>query len=181
VSTSPSLDDEAELIARARADRSAFASLYELYVDKVYTYALYHSGNASLAEDIVSETFLRAFDHLDSFHARGGGFAAWLFRIARNLAMDTFRRNTRLVPLEETLAASPEESPEEKALAEDEHSRLRTLVEILPPAQREVIILKFSVGLSNKDIAAATGRSETAVSSLVYRAMETLRKEASTW
>ncbi len=169
--------DDAVLAARAQGDRAAFAELYERYMDKVYTYIYYRTGHSSLTEDIVSNTFLKALDHIGKFRPRGGGFPAWILRIARNEMVDVLRREKRQVPLEDEWPTGNNASPEHQAISREENAELRRKVEQLPPAQKEVIILKFSLGLGNKEIAQIIGKSGTAVSSLQHRALTTLREE----
>lgn len=168
------LNDE-ELVALARQDRQAFGEIYERYVDKVYSFVYYRTKNQSEAQDIVSATFLKALDHIGNFRSRGGGLGAWLFRIAYNLTMDHFRHIQKLMPLADETLPAKEASPEQQAVANDEAEGIRQLVDKLPVAQRELIILKFSLGFSNQEIAQIMGRSETAVSSLQYRALQNLK------
>ncbi|MGI6358507.1 MAG: RNA polymerase sigma factor [Bacillota bacterium] len=168
------LSDE-QLATLARQDSQAFVEIYERYVDKVYSYVFYRIKDEMEAQDIVSATFMKALNHISGWRARGGGLGAWLLRIARNLTMDSFRRRSRVVPLADQALVSAAASPEQLALSAAEGEELRRLVEQLPTAQREVIILKFTIGLSNRQIAQVTGRSETAVSSLQYRALQNLK------
>lgn len=167
-----------QLAVLARRDRQAFAEIYDRYVDRVYSYALYRTGNEADTQDIVSGVFLRALEHIGRFESRGAGLRAWLLRIAHNLIMDNFRRQRKAPPLmDEDSLPDVAASPEEVAELHDSSVKLRHLVQRLPDAQKEVIILKFNQGLSNQEIARVTGRSETAVSSLQYRALQNLRNE----
>lgn len=172
---------ETELILLARTDKAAFAQLYERSVDKVYTYVYYRTGNQALTEDIVSATFLKALEHIGTFRPKGGGFMAWLLRIARNQAFDHHRKNKRLTVLTEGSEEQADgTTPEFLAIQGEEAEHLHKAVHALPDAQREVILLKYTLELKNKEIAHITGKSETAVSSLLHRAIQTLRKEVST-
>ncbi len=82
----------ADLVARSQAgEPEAFGLLYDRYVDLVYRYIYYRVGSPTLAEDLVSETFLRALRRIDSFTWQGRDFAAWLVTIARNLIADHFK------------------------------------------------------------------------------------------
>ncbi|MGI5838690.1 MAG: RNA polymerase sigma factor [bacterium] len=164
-----------ELAEKARSDRSAFAELYERFFDKVYTYVFYRVGRRAAAEDIVADTFLRALQHIGSFRARGGGFGAWLLRIARNRMIDYGRREKRLLPLSQVVPDTAA-SPEEAAINAETGENLRRLVAALPEEQSEAVILKYAVGLKNREIAKILGKSETAVSSLLHRALGKLRE-----
>lgn len=188
-------DEEAidrELAIRAAADPEAFAALYDRYVERVYSFAYRRLGSRQAAEDVTAETFLRALSRISEFSWRGGGFGAWVFRIARNLCWDMLREGRRTVSLPvgsddppETgeaaahrLAGAPgrESDPEEQLLRQERLRRLRTLVDKLPDHQYEVILLKYAAGLKNREIAAITGKSETAVSSLLNRTTAGLRE-----
>src|SRR5579862_6207816 len=91
--TSPQqLEIERKLVEAARSSPVAFGALYERYVDAIYSYALHRVGDTTVAEDIVSETFHRALENIQSFEWRGVAFSAWLYRIASNVIAARFRR-----------------------------------------------------------------------------------------
>lgn len=168
------LSDE-QLAKLAVKDREAFAEIYSRHLNKVYSYVHYRTFNPADTQDIVAATFLKALDHIGDFRSRGGGLGAWLLRIARNQTTDNFRRQQKVLPLPDDAWPVDTDSPEQQAVRKDQAAELRRLVDRLPAAQRELIILKFSLGLSNQEIAHVTGRSETAVSSLQHRALQNLR------
>jgi len=176
--------DEKTAVDRARSDPEAFAALYDHYIDRIYAFVVRRVGRMAEAEDIVAQTFTRALGGLDGFRWQGAGFGAWLFRIARNLVSDSLRAGARTSPLPQETPAdracapggSAAGDPEETLLQAEQAERLRRLIEELPEAQREVVLLKYTAGLGNKEIAAVTGRTATAVSSLVNRAVNNLRE-----
>lgn len=166
------------LAVRARDDPQAFGQLYELFVDRVYGFALRRLGSPAEAQDVTAETFLRALEGIGGFAWRGGGFGAWLFRIARNLCNDALSHRQRLGPLfADALPAPDSADPEQAAVAGERAAKLRELIALLPEPQQEAIMLKYLAGLSNRDIALATGRTATAVSSLLNRTTSKLRRE----
>jgi RNA polymerase sigma-70 factor (ECF subfamily) len=164
------------LVAKARGDPEAFAALYDLYIDPVYAFAYRRLGSRSEAEDVTAETFLAALANLRRFVWRGGGFGAWLFRIARNECLDALKKRARAAPLPAEEAERAGAEPEAAAIERETVARLRQLVAGLPPPQLEAVLLKYGAGLSNREIAAATGRTPTAVSSLLNRALNKLRE-----
>lgn len=166
-------------MAAAKRDPEAFATLYDRYFDRVYAFAYRRLESRVGAEDVTAETFVRALANLPGFAWKKGGFGAWLFRIARNLCVDQLRRQATSVPLPDgdALGAGQVPGVEEAAIDADLVTRLRGLVARLPDPQREVVLLKFGAGLDNRQIASATGRTPTAVSSLVFRVTQRLRRE----
>lgn len=170
-------DRENEIVSKALKEPPAFAELSDCYVDKVYTYVFYRTGNKALTEDIVSSAFLKALNNLNTFRSRNGGFGAWILRIAYNLIVDNYHKNKRLTSWEENFIAGQEVSPEQKVLQDEEEKHLRQIVQKLPVQQREVVILKYSLDFRNQEIAEIIGKSESAVSSLLHRALQNLRKE----
>lgn len=177
--------EESRLVAQARRDPAAFRVLYRVYFPRVYAYVAYRMGTVQDAEDVVSETFLRAVEKLDRFEDRGeGSFGAWLFRITHNLVSD-FRRRQRgrreSVPLDklpdvEDGTLGPEGAAERK----EQFARLRALIETLSPRRQEVIALKFYAGLRNREIAHVLGISEGAVASHLCRGIEDLHGKYAT-
>jgi RNA polymerase sigma-70 factor (ECF subfamily) len=164
---------ERRLIEASQKDPSRFAGLYERYFYRVYAFALARTGEQTMAEDVTSETFRRAFQHLPGFQWRGVPFSSWLFRIAANAAIDMQAKGGRQVPLDEVAEQSADPT-NEMALIE-ERVQLLELVERLPRDQRRVIVLRFSEGRRAREIAEAMGRSEGAVKQLQLRALQNLR------
>lgn len=165
------------MAARAATDPEAFGALYNLYVDRVYAYAYRMLGSRPDAEDVTADTFASALAAMGRFRWQAGGFGAWLMRIARNRCHDLLRGRSRAGPWD----AAPEPSsgdhgPEQTVVEAETLRRLRELVDGLAPVRREVLLLKYAAGLSNLAIAQATGRSATAVSSLLHRVTRELRE-----
>ena len=106
--------DEDKLIEQAKTDPEAFGKLYELYVDRVYNYIYYRVGNEPDAEDLTAKVFYKALNHIPHYHNRGKPFAAWLYRISRNLVANWYRDSQRrqMVALEKvTLRGDGRETP----------------------------------------------------------------------
>lgn len=188
---------EAERLTRVRAlvdlaqrgDAQAFGQLYEEYVDVVYRYVYVRVGSRHLAEDITSETFLKALRRLDAFTWQGRDIAAWFVTIARNLITDHHRAGrTRLeITTDELLGAdagdrdggaglprSSSPGPEDAALERSRDERLVAAVRCLKPEQQECVVLRFFHELSLAETAEVLGRSEGAVKQLQLRAVRAL-------
>lgn len=172
-----------ELVGRAAAgDRLAFAALVERHRRRLVAQvsrilgARGRGGGGGMAEDVVQEVFVRAWTRAPEWQSRGGSsYAAWLSRVAGNLAIDGLRRATH-TPLDD-VAEPPDPTPgaEEAMVAVQRAERLRLAVAALPERQRRAIALTYDAELSNGDGAAAMGTSVGAFELLLVRARRTLR------
>ncbi|WP_344053661.1 ECF subfamily RNA polymerase sigma factor, BldN family [Streptomyces thermoalcalitolerans] len=169
-----------ELVERAQAgEPEAFGRLYDQYSDTVYRYIYYRVGGRATAEDLTSETFLRALRRIGTFTWQGRDFGAWLVTIARNLVADHFKSSRfRLeVTTGEMLDANEvERSPEDSVLESLSNAALLDAVRRLNPQQQECVTLRFLQGLSVAETARVMGKNEGAIKTLQYRAVRTLAR-----
>jgi RNA polymerase sigma-70 factor (ECF subfamily) len=165
-------DADAADVSAARKDSQAFARLYDRYVQPVYRYLRSRTGSADEAEDLTAQTFLEAMESLPRYDHRGY-FGAWLFAIARRKAADFFRRR-RNVPLEEAEAFADEADPAVSADDAIQIRKLRGLIFSLAEAERELIRLHFSAGLTFAEMGSLLGKTEDAVKKSVHRLLERL-------
>ncbi|MEU5808214.1 MULTISPECIES: ECF subfamily RNA polymerase sigma factor, BldN family [unclassified Streptomyces] len=169
-----------DLVERAQAgEAEAFGRLYDQYSDTVYRYIYYRVGGKATAEDLTSETFLRALRRISTFTWQGRDFGAWLVTIARNLVADHFKSSRfRLeVTTGEMLDANEvERSPEESVLESLSNAALLEAVRKLNPQQQECVTLRFLQGLSVAETARVMGKNEGAIKTLQYRAVRTLAR-----
>ena len=171
---------EAVLIERAKSDPNAFSELYERYVDRIYAYVYYRTGDARDAEDLTARVFYRALSHLPEFNQTGAPFSAWLYRIAHNLVANWHRDKTRHpeLPLDLWLHAPVQESaPHAQAERAEAQGKLLDAIRSLPAERQQLLLLKFVDGLSNLEIGKILGRSEGAIKSLYHRTLLVLREE----
>ncbi|HEX5596795.1 MAG TPA: ECF subfamily RNA polymerase sigma factor, BldN family [Micromonosporaceae bacterium] len=172
------------LIRRAQAgEAEAFGLLYDRYVDTVFRFVYFRVGNRQLAEDLTSETFLRALRRIGSFTWQGRDIGAWLVTIARNLVADHFKsgRYRLEVSTSDLLDADredrgPEGSPEAAVVEHITNVTLLTAVKKLNPEQQECIVLRFLQGFSVAETAKAMGKNEGAIKALQYRAVRALAR-----
>jgi RNA polymerase sigma-70 factor (ECF subfamily) len=170
-----------------QGDGEAFGQVYDRYVDSVYRYLYYRVGTPALAEDLTSETFVRALRRIDSFHWQGKDIGAWFVTIARNLVADHFKssRFKLEVSTGDILDAAHEggvnqghvaPGPEEIVLDQLRNEELLAAVKQLKTDQQECIVLRFLQGLSVAETADVMARSEGAVKQLQLRAVRSLAK-----
>jgi RNA polymerase sigma-70 factor, ECF subfamily len=172
--------DARVLVVRAQhGDRDALEQLYLLHFDRIYSYLRVSVGNHHDAEDLTTQTFLRMLESIGRFRRQSAPFAAWLFRIAHNLAVDHFRARRRLLVEEEVPEPSGEgeSSAEDQALDSMAQAGMLGLIEELSAEQREVLALKFVFCLGNVEIAGILGKTEGAVKSLQHRALASLERQ----
>jgi RNA polymerase sigma-70 factor, ECF subfamily len=158
-------------------DKGAFGKLYGRYVDVVYRYVLFRVGDKELAEDVTSETFLRALRRITSVTYQGRDVGAWLVTIARNLVLDHVKSSR--FRLEVTRAEVDDESkvqagPEQQVLSKITNAELLKCIEQLGDDQRECIALRFLQGLSVSETAQLMHRNEGAIKALQHRAVRRL-------
>ena len=167
-------DDERRLVEAVQGDPARFVEIYDRYFHRVWAYVIRRTGNHADAEDVTSEVFRKALEHLPRYQSRGTPFVAWLLRIAANALATRWQRATRE-------ASEPSEYFAEIAETNGELERRAMLFELvarLPHVQRMVIELRFVEGLSLAEVAARLGKSEGAVKQLQRRAIEQLK---ATW
>lgn len=178
--TLSSTTDEKALIERAKEDKEAFGKLYELYVDRIYNYVYYRTGNVADAEDLTAKIFVRAMKHIPRYRDQGVPFSAWLYRIAHNLVANWHRDNSRrqMVALDDiTHWHVGAESPEFATQLLEDKALLLSAIRRLPNDRQELLILKFVERLSNAEIGNIMGRSEGAIKSLYHRTLLSLRED----
>ena len=156
-------------LAQAR-DPRAWTVIYDRNYPPIYRYAYARLGNREEAEDIASQVFVEALRSIGKFRYMGRPLLAWLYRIARNLVIERHRRAQRQPqsPLKDGLSVQTQDHTD--------NLELMDAISRLTKDQQEVIILRFLVALSAKEVAAVMGKKEPAVFSLQVRAINSLRR-----
>jgi RNA polymerase sigma-70 factor, ECF subfamily len=165
------------IIERAKeGDMQAIGTIYERYHTPVYRYLFFRTGDHATAEDLTSEVFLRVLRALPDYQTRHTPFQAWLFQIARFLTIDHYRKNNRflLEDLPETLAAETER-PENLVNQLLNAELLNQALDTLLPDQREVVLLRFLIGMPIHEVAQTLHKTEDAIKGLQRRGLMALR------
>jgi len=176
--------DETQLIERAQAgDPKAFRQLVEAHSRDAFRLAFRLTGDHALADDIVQDSFLKAYRALPRFDARSR-FGTWLHRITANCAMDQLRRRqreeARYQPLEnqsQHLPADAEPGPERRARSNEIQHRVEAALAELSPAERTAFVLRHYENQSIAEISHALGAGVSATKHAVFRAVKKLRRE----
>jgi RNA polymerase sigma-70 factor (ECF subfamily) len=161
-----------------RATREAdWDAVYREQLPRVYNYLRFRVGDATVAEDLASATFERAWAARHRYRRDLASFGTWLVAIARNLAIDHLRARRPVAPLEAADAVAGGPDPAELAGRRDEHERLGRLLERLPERERELVALKYGAGWTNRAIGQAVKLSESNVGTILHRTIQALRAD----
>ena len=169
---------EEELIRRAKMlDEVALSSIFDAYYPRVYNYGLLQLRDAQGADDLASDVMLRVLESITRYHPRGVPLSAWVFRIARNRLIDVRRchvRRREVVLVDDAIApVGPPHATVERAL---DYGTICAALSQLTDVQGQVIVLRFMKDLDVATVARIVGRSQSAVKSLQFRALASLRR-----
>jgi RNA polymerase sigma-70 factor (ECF subfamily) len=159
----------------ASVDDVDWDDVYRRELPRILNFFRYKTGDRGLAEDLASLTFEKAWRGRSGYRHDVAGFSTWLFTIARNVAIDHFRRRKIEVPLEDKHDPPSSTTPEDAALKRADCERLAVLLATLPDRERELVALKYGAELTNRAIAGITGLSETNVGTILHRTVQALR------
>jgi RNA polymerase sigma-70 factor (ECF subfamily) len=169
----------AETKPKAEIDRE-FEEIYRAHLRDVYSYAYYRVGNHHDAEDLTEQAFLQAYRHFERALAESNGrpLRPWLIRIAHNLASNYHRDRARR-PQAALDAIEPPSDPHGTEQIVEGRERLRevmTKLDDLNEERREALIMRFALGMSNREIARAMGKTDGATKVLIHRAIKQLEE-----
>jgi RNA polymerase sigma-70 factor, ECF subfamily len=170
---------EPQTADKARLDRE-FTELYRAHLRDVYSYSYYRVGNHHDAEDLTTQTFLQAYRHFERAQRESHGrpLRPWLIRIAHNLAANLYRDRSRKPQsaLDDSGPIAALHTTEELVQGRDELARILDAVDQLPDDRREALIMRFALGMDNREIARALGRTDGATKVLIHRATRQLQE-----
>jgi RNA polymerase sigma-70 factor (ECF subfamily) len=161
-----------------------FSELYRAHLKDVYSYAYYRVGNHHDAEDLTEQTFLQAYRHYERAVAESDGrpLRPWLIRIAHNLAANLYRDRSRKPqsPIEDSETLRTTHTTEDLVEGRDELARILEGVKELPDDRREALIMRFALGMDNREIARAMSKTDGATKVLLHRAIKQLEEIVAT-
>jgi RNA polymerase sigma factor (sigma-70 family) len=161
-----------------------FAGLYEQYLPKVFNYVHYRIEDRSTAEDLTSVVFEKALTKYSSFNPEKASFSTWIFSIARNTLIDYYRAKGKELEIQKEAmlqASVPADSPEVDAVRAEEVRKLRACLSQLTRKEQDIITLKFSSDMNNREIARMLGLSESNVGTILCRTIRKLREDFAGW
>ncbi len=158
-------------------DAESFGQLYDKYVDKVYRHLYYRVGNATEAEDLSAQVFLKAWNAMKRFKPMGRPFGVWLLSIAHNLLVDHYRAKKDSSSIDDVIIPA-DDSADPVALAEKSFAtvHLRQAISKLKREQQVVVTMRYIDDMEYSEIAAFLNKSEGAVRVILHRALQSLRR-----
>lgn len=184
--TSGHVSDDALAAQVARGNSAALEALYDRYGSMVLGLTIKIVGDRAAAEDVLQETFWRVWKNADTYQPQRGAFTSWLFRIARNLAIDVYRRRNvrpQVMPDGADGASVLDRTPDpdmdvaEQALSVLKYKQVRSAMGSLSGVQRQVIEMAYFYGMTRQEIAEATGEALGTVHTRARLALQKLREE----
>jgi RNA polymerase sigma-70 factor (ECF subfamily) len=183
-----SSDEDRVLISKAcKGDDLAFSKLTRKYRDAGMRYCYRFLGDYQLAEDVVQEGFINLFNSLDRYRETGR-FSTFFFKILTNLCIDTIRRRSKQMPqgssrgeisicnLKEIIPEKREDSPCDRLISREKASRLRLLINRLPPPQRKAVLLRDLKGYKYCEISRKMNCTMNRVKILIFRGRRNLQR-----
>lgn len=176
------IQEEQQLVQEAQEHLESFEKLYDLYLPKVYGFVMGKVRSQAIAEDLVSEAFLKILEGLPKYKFRGLPFGAWVFQIVRNHLNDYYAKakRTQFDSLEDTSWLKDEDEEKDPATIARRNSTRQSLIDlfhVLTPQEAEVVRLKYFADLSNQEIADSLSLKANHVGVLLYRSLQKLKAE----
>lgn len=169
-------EEEARWIAEAKSNPEYFAKLYDCYAQNIYRYLLSRLGNVAGAQDVTSQTFLKAFEMFPRYRHEGY-FSAWLFAIARSKYVDYLRKTKNRSEANIDCLQDSQEDLLQGMIRSERLAELKTMIGRLPEEEQELLRLRFVADLSFAEIAALLERNEDAVKKSLYRLLARLQSQ----
>jgi RNA polymerase sigma-70 factor, ECF subfamily len=173
-------ENEAELVEKAKVDDQAFGQLYEYYFPKIYRYIKRRVSTHEIAEDLVSQVFLKAFGHRQNYQSRGFSFGAWLYRIATNILTDHYRRGVHGEVNDEEAIAKEPASENFQAAGEQltDRAAIEKVLNKMPARYRQVINLRYFAEMEIGEISEVMGLPKTHTSVILHRALNCFKQKS---
>jgi RNA polymerase sigma-70 factor (ECF subfamily) len=169
------MENEAQLVQRAKTDPQAFAALYDHYVERIYAYVQRETRDTAVAQDIVSATFENALKNLPRYEWRGTSFGAWLYKIAHSEIAQHYRKQNRYLPLVGRFL-SPQRV-EATVQRWQQYDEIQIALDRLPIRDQEILRLSYFEELSHDEIGEVLDCSSRNVAVRLHRALKRLRKQ----
>ena len=175
----PQIEVRALVVRSQKGDANAFGQLYDRFQPEIVRYLTYRVGDPDTAEDLAQQVFLKAWQAIPRYEDRGVPFKAWLYRMAHNQMVDHHRTRRPTTDLEGVEIAEEPEA-EQRVLVREVHDHLRAALERLSEDHRQVLVLRFLLEKSAREVGDIMERKEVTIRGLQMRALQALRSEIET-
>jgi RNA polymerase sigma-70 factor (ECF subfamily) len=172
----PEIEVRSLVVRSQKGDANAFGQLYDRFQPEIVRYLTYRVGQPETAEDLAQQVFLKAWQAIPRYEERGVPFKAWLYRMAHNLMVDHHRSRRPTTDLE-GIDVPEEAEAEGRVLVQEAHEHLRAALERLSEDHRQVLVLRFLLEKSAREVGEIMDRKEVTVRGLQMRALQALRRE----
>lgn len=157
-----------------KGSEQAWSVLVDMFSGKLYVYFFRLTGNAEIANDLLSELFLKVVKKIKSF--KQGSFESWIYRIASNLFYDYLRQKQRKAKLDKHLKENPDEQIIEPVQFDDESDKMQQAINTLDQDGKEIVLMHYYSDMTFKDIAEVKGQPIGTVLSKAHRSLKKLRQ-----
>ena len=169
--------ESAAISACQAGNLKEFGVLYDRYVKKIYDFIYYKTWHRETAEDLTSQVFFKALEHIKSYDENKGNFSSWVYRIARNAVIDHYRTKKTETNIDDAWGLHDDTNIERDIDTAEKLAKVKTYLEQFKPQQREVVILRLWENMSYQEIADATGLSVANCKMTVSRVLSKLRQD----
>ncbi len=167
---------EQEIIEQCKkGNLKEFEKLYDSYFKKIYRFIYYRTGHKETAEDITSQTFIKALEKIQGFDLGRGTFSAWIYCIARNKVIDHYRTRKSELDISGVWGLGKDPNPDIEA--RDRLREAENYLKKIKKDQREIVLMRVWDGLSYKEIAEITGKNEANCKMIFSRTIGKLKEE----
>lgn len=160
-----------------KKENKEFAKVYDDYAVRIYNFIYYKTHHKETAEDLASQTFLKAFSKYETFDINRGSVSSWLYRIARNTVIDFYRTKKNILNIDDVWDLSKENGIERDFDTSEKLKEVKGYLEKLNSVQREIVMLRIWEGMSYKEIGEIIGKTEAGSKMAFLRTMQALKKE----
>jgi len=167
-----------EIVIRIqKGELELFGGIYDQFIKKIYDFVYYRTFHKETAEDLTSHIFTKALENIQSYKSTKGSFSTWLYQIARNTVIDHYRTKKEHMDIEFANDLHSPQNVETEAGARIHLDKVKAYLKNLNPEHRDIVLMRVWDGLSYKEIAEITGKSEASTKMAFGRILEKMQKE----